>query len=84
MNLKAFFEKQRQLDKYIIKKKGLEGQDLLQNKILALQVELGELANEWRGFKHWSDNQEPRTVAERGSCEMCVVSNVPRRRRTNL
>ncbi|MFF0831000.1 dUTP diphosphatase [Brevibacillus sp. NPDC003359] len=60
MNLQPLFEKQRQLDQYIIKKKGLEGQDLLPNKILALQVELGELANEWRGFKHWSDNQEPK------------------------
>ncbi|MDC0763437.1 dUTP diphosphatase [Brevibacillus sp. AG] len=60
MNLQPLFEKQQQLDQYIIKKKGLEGQDLLPNKILALQVELGELANEWRGFKHWSDNQEPK------------------------
>lgn len=72
MNLKPFFEKQQQLDQYIIKKKGLEGQDLLPNKILALQVELGELANEWRGFKHWSNNKEPRTIAERGTCEMCA------------
>lgn len=60
MNLTPLFEKQQQLDQYIIQTKGLEGQDLLPNKILALQVELGELANEWRGFKHWSDNQEPK------------------------
>src|SRR5699024_6711369 len=39
--------------------KGLEGQDLLDKKILALQVELGELANEHRGFKFWSEDQEP-------------------------
>jgi dimeric dUTPase (all-alpha-NTP-PPase superfamily) len=60
INLQPLFEKQRQLDEYIVKTKGLEGQDLLPNKILALQVELGELANEWRGFKHWSDDREPR------------------------
>ncbi|MGG4449625.1 dUTP diphosphatase [Brevibacillus porteri] len=60
MNLTPLFEKQRQHDQYIIEKKGLEGQELLPNKILALQVELGELANEWRGFKHWSDSQEPK------------------------
>lgn len=72
MNLKPLFEKQWQLDQYIIKQKNLKGQDLLPNKILALQVELGELANEWRGFKHSSSNQIPPTVAKLGTCEMCV------------
>ena len=61
MNLSNLFKIQKQLDDRIIKEKGLEGQDLLDKKILALQVELGELANEWRGFKFWSENQEPRT-----------------------
>jgi dimeric dUTPase (all-alpha-NTP-PPase superfamily) len=60
MNLKHLFELQRKLDEHIVKEKGLEGQDLLPKKILALQVELGELANEWRGFKFWSEDQEPR------------------------
>jgi dimeric dUTPase (all-alpha-NTP-PPase superfamily) len=62
MDLKPLFEMQRVLDDRIIDEKGLEGQDLLPEKILALQVELGELANEWRGFKFWSENREPRTV----------------------
>ncbi|MGN7286931.1 dUTP diphosphatase [Shouchella rhizosphaerae] len=35
--------------------------DRLPYLILALQVELGECANEWRGFKFWSENREPRT-----------------------
>jgi dimeric dUTPase (all-alpha-NTP-PPase superfamily) len=60
MNLKELFKIQAKLDEKIVKEKGLEGQDLLDKKILALQVELGELANEWRGFKFWSKNQEPR------------------------
>lgn len=59
MNLQKLFETQKKLDDKIVKEKGLEGQDLLDKKILALQVELGELANEWRGFKFWSENQEP-------------------------
>src|SRR5690554_4670233 len=59
MNLTKLFELQRKLDEHIIKEKGLEGEDLLPKKILALQVELGELANEWRGFKFWSEDQEP-------------------------
>ncbi|WP_096435932.1 dUTP diphosphatase [Alteribacter populi] len=61
MNLKKLFKMQKELDQDIVKRKGLEGQDLLPKKILALQVELGELANEWRGFKFWSENQKPRT-----------------------
>lgn len=59
MNLSKLFETQRKLDERIVKEKGLEGQDLLPMKILALQVELGELANEWRGFKFWSENRHP-------------------------
>src|SRR5699024_8235863 len=56
------FETQKILDDKIVKEKGLDGVDLLDKKILALQVELGELANEWRGFKFWSEDQDPRTV----------------------
>lgn len=65
MNLSKLFEFQRKLDQHIIKEKGLEGQYLVPQKTLALQVELGELANEWRGFKFWSEEQEPRTEAVR-------------------
>lgn len=60
MNLKKMFEMQAELDRRIIKEKGLEGQDLLPGLILALQVELAECANEWRGFKFWSNDQQPR------------------------
>ncbi|MCL6615525.1 MAG: dUTP diphosphatase [Anoxybacillus ayderensis] len=62
MNLRKLFEMQRELDERIVREKGLEGQNLLPNKILALQVELAELANEWQGFKYWKRNREPRTV----------------------
>jgi dimeric dUTPase (all-alpha-NTP-PPase superfamily) len=61
MEIAKMFELQKELDAKIIREKGLEGKDLLPNTVLALQVELGELANEWRGFKHWSADQEPRT-----------------------
>nr|QRZ17780.1 dUTP diphosphatase [Virgibacillus sp. AGTR] len=54
MNLNKLFPIQKELDTRIEREKGLEGQNLLDKKILALQVELGELANEWRGFKFWS------------------------------
>lgn len=64
MNLTKLFEIQRELDGRIVEEKGLQGQDLLPQKILALQVELGELANEWRRFKFWSKDREPRTRKE--------------------
>jgi len=60
MNLSNLFDAQRRLDERIIEEKELEGQDLLPNIILASLVELAECANEWRGFKHWSNDQEPR------------------------
>lgn len=70
MNLTKLFEMQGVLDERIVKDKGLEGQNLLPEKILALQVELGELANEWRGFKFWSEDREPR-VGKPTLCEFC-------------
>ncbi len=61
LNLAPLFDMQRQLDEHIEKEHPRrEGEDRLAKKILALQVELGELANEWRGFKFWSKDQSPR------------------------
>lgn len=60
MKLNELFNMQKALDDHIKKEKGLEGQDLLDKKILALQVELGELAQNWRGFKFWSEDQRAR------------------------
>ncbi|KZR60409.1 dUTP diphosphatase [Pseudobacillus badius] len=61
MNLSKLFPVQRVLDERIMDKHPeLKGQNNLDWKILALQVELGECANEWRGFKKWSHDQKPR------------------------
>lgn len=63
MNLVKLFETQRILDARIEKEHPkVVGESRLAKKILALLVEIGECANEWRGFKFWSTNQEPRTV----------------------
>lgn len=48
------FVMQRLLDKHIAEKRGLQGRNLMQEKILALSVEISELANETRCFKFWS------------------------------
>ncbi|MFJ7971289.1 dUTP diphosphatase [Psychrobacillus sp. NPDC096389] len=69
MNLAKLFETQRVLDERIMEKHPeLRGQENLDWKILALQVELGECANEWRGFKRWSNDQESRTSVR---CPRC-------------
>ncbi|MDF2854207.1 MAG: hypothetical protein K0Q87_58 [Neobacillus sp.] len=69
MNLSKLFEMQKPLRERIIKKHNLEGQDLFPNMNLALLVEIGELANEWRGFKHWSNDREPRIKAKCTNCK---------------
>lgn len=54
MDWQILFNKQKELDEYISNQHSLHGQNLLEEKILALLVELGELANETRCFKFWS------------------------------
>lgn len=62
LNLAKLFEMQKILRDRI----GYEGEDRFEKLILALLVELGECANEWRGFKFWSKDQTPRTRKARG------------------
>lgn len=76
MNLAELFRIQKKLDERIVKEHGLEGQDLLDKKILALQVEIGELANEARFFKFWSKDQEPRTIEHKFSRSVDNLGNI--------
>lgn len=57
MNLHKLFEMQNTLDQRIQAEHHLEGVPLLNKKILSLQVELSELANETRCFKFWSTKE---------------------------
>ncbi|MCP3762512.1 dUTP diphosphatase [Domibacillus sp. A3M-37] len=54
MNIEKLYNMQRGLDEYIKKGHDLKGVDLFDQKVLALLVEIGELANETRCFKFWS------------------------------
>ncbi|MFE7063153.1 dUTP diphosphatase [Sutcliffiella sp. NPDC057660] len=54
MGLKELYTMQKELDAKIEEQHGLNNRDLVDQKILALLVELGELANETRCFKFWS------------------------------
>lgn len=63
MDLANLFAMQRELGKVgLFNYKGL---DRFNKLILALLVEIGECANEWRGFKFWSTDQNPRMRSAR-------------------
>ena len=57
--LPSLLEKQQELDGYIMRERGLTHDETIEQRKLAFVVELAELAQEWRGFKYWSDNQQP-------------------------
>lgn len=76
MNLQKLFEAQAELDAYIEQQHPkVDNENRLEKKVLALLVELGECANEWRGFKFWSNNQNPKTKVEY-SCVQCEGDGV--------
>lgn len=54
MNVKLLYQMQKELDSHIESQHNLQSENLIDRKILALLVELGELANETRCFKFWS------------------------------
>lgn len=54
MNYQKLFTMQKGLDEHIETKHQLQNENLIDRKVLALLVELGELANETRCFKFWS------------------------------
>ncbi len=64
MNMKLLFDTQRKLDEKIHEEKGLSLEETSDKRLLALLTELGELANEWRGFKYWSDRQSPKPMSQ--------------------
>jgi dimeric dUTPase (all-alpha-NTP-PPase superfamily) len=61
MNLSKLFEMQKALDDHIENQHPrLENENRFAKKLLASLVELAECANEQRGFKFWSKDQQPR------------------------
>ena len=61
--IEQLFDIQRQLDEVILNNHNLHNKDLVPAKILAFEVELGELANETRCFKFWSNKKSsPKAV----------------------
>ncbi|MBA2871699.1 dimeric dUTPase (all-alpha-NTP-PPase superfamily) [Anoxybacillus calidus] len=54
MDLQRLYSMQKMLDERIETQHGLQDENLVEKKMLALFVEIGELANETRCFKFWS------------------------------
>jgi dimeric dUTPase (all-alpha-NTP-PPase superfamily) len=54
MNFSILFNMQQELDSKIEAQHQLQNENLIERKVLALLVEVGELANETRCFKFWS------------------------------
>ncbi|MEG0381369.1 MAG: dUTP diphosphatase [Kurthia sp.] len=79
MNITKIFETQRTLDAHINENHPVqEGEDRFSKKVLALLTELSECENEWRGFKFWSNNQEPRVKTKSiCGCLMCEHHSIP-------
>jgi dimeric dUTPase (all-alpha-NTP-PPase superfamily) len=72
MNLSKLFQMQKVLDDRVIKEHGLEGKYLFDYKLMALKVELGELANEIRIFKFWSKKPpSPKEVVLEEFVDVC-------------
>ena len=57
--LPSLLKKQQELDDFIMRERFLTHDETIEHRKLAFVVELAELAQEWRGFKYWSDNQQP-------------------------
>jgi dimeric dUTPase (all-alpha-NTP-PPase superfamily) len=66
VNISRLFDMQKALDLHIETEHKLMEENLFDRKILALLVELGELANETRCFKFWSQKppSEPEVILE--------------------
>lgn len=73
--LPELLKKQAELDDYIMETKDLTHEETIESRKLAFVVELAECMQEWRGFKYWSDNQEPNTSVE-VECSRCDGSGL--------
>ncbi|WP_404335812.1 dUTP diphosphatase [Planococcus rifietoensis] len=71
MELSALFEKQQQLEAEIERNHPVRpGENRLKKQLLALIVELAEAANDWRGFKYWSVDQEAKETLLEEYCDV--------------
>lgn len=73
MNITKLFKMQEGFDERVLKDKGLSREETFQLRILAFIDEVAECMKEWRVFKFWSNDREPRTKVPTG--EITVLSD---------
>lgn len=77
MDFKKLFRLQKDLDAQIIEEHNLKNETLFSEKSLALQVELGKLADKTRCFKYWSCKSPVKReiiLEEYINCLHCILS----------
>ncbi|MGX7596317.1 dUTP diphosphatase [Planococcus plakortidis] len=71
MEFAELFNMQRKLDAEIEKNHpALPNENRLKKQLVALLVELSEAANDWRGFKYWSTNQQAKDTLLEEYCDV--------------
>lgn len=63
-NYRKIMTDQHELDSFIADTQGVQVNDMaiIQKKVVALVVEVGECMNEWQGFKYWKVNNAPKRL----------------------
>ncbi|AKR38507.1 dUTP diphosphatase [Bacillus cereus] len=77
MNITKLFKMQERFDERVLKDKGLSREETFQLRILAFIDEVAECMKEWRAFKFWSNDREPRTFV-RETCPDCAEKGYER------
>lgn len=65
MNINELFKLQEKLEENVNGRNEITKEERIESKLLAIKVELGELANNWRGFKYWKKDKTPLTKGTR-------------------
>ena len=83
--MKELQKKQAELDKFIYNKQGIPLNDLkLKEKIIALDVELSEFANEIEFFKYWKVNKGKNKILEEACDCLHFILSIANALKVNL
>lgn len=70
MDINELFKLQEKLEENVNGRNEITKEERIESKLLAIKVELGELANNWRGFKYWKRDKTPLTKGTRETYEV--------------
>lgn len=67
--MKELLKEQARIDDIVLSDTDITQKEAILDRILSAQVQLGEIANTWRGYKFWSDDRKPRTAIKCAHCK---------------